>query len=80
MPNITLSVSEEVRRHMDEHPEVRWSNAIRAIIEKKLNDFDIAESLAQKSRLTEEDVALLSGKVNKAMGKRAKRLLDEGNS
>ena len=80
MPNITLSVSEETRSKMNKHPEVRWSNAIRTIIEKKLQDFEEAERLAQKSTLTEHDVKMLSEKVSKATARHAKRLLNESNS
>ncbi len=80
MRNITLSITDETKNKMESHPEVRWSNAVRVIIERKLNDFRIAEALAQKSRLTEKDVQALSKKVNRAMGKHAKGLLNEGYS
>jgi len=78
MRNITLSITDETKSKMESHPEVRWSNAVRVIIERKLHDFKVAETLAQKSRLTEKDVQMLSEKVNKAMGKHAKGLLNEG--
>lgn len=77
MPNITLSVSSETKRRMDAHPHIRWSNAVRAIIEKKLADFEEAERLGRKSRLTGKDVERLSMKVNRAMGKHAEELLNE---
>ncbi len=80
MPNITLSVSDVTKQKMKQHPEVRWSNAIRTMIEKKLHDFETAEKLAKKSTLTEKDIELLSTKADKSMAKHAKRLLDEGNS
>lgn len=80
MPNITLSINEETKQKMKKYPEVRWSNAIRVIIERKLQDFEIAEKLAKKSRLTEKDVNMLSAKVDKAMAKHAKGLLNESNS
>ena len=80
MPNITLSVSDVTKQKMKQHPEVRWSNAVRVMIEKKLHDFEVAERLARKSSLTEKDVELLSSKVNKSIAEHAKRLLNEGNS
>ena len=46
-------------------------------IDKKLADFETAEMLAKNSTLTKADINSLSAKVNKAMGKRAKALLDE---
>ncbi|MBI5872404.1 hypothetical protein HZB88_04980 [archaeon] len=80
MPNITLSITKEAKSKMDKHPEVRWSNAVRAVIEQKIADFEEAEKLAKKSLLTEKDVEVLSLKVNRAMAKHARRLLNEGNS
>ena len=75
-----MSITDETKSKMEKHPEVRWSNAVRAIIERKLHDFEVAEALAQKSRLTEKDVELLSAKVSKQAAEHAKRLLNESNS
>ncbi|MFH1586673.1 MAG: hypothetical protein ABID38_02355 [Candidatus Diapherotrites archaeon] len=80
MPNVTLSVNEETRKKMKQHPEIRWSNAIRVMIDKKLDDFKEAERLAQKSTLTEKDVEILTEKVNRDAAKHAKRLMNESNS
>ncbi len=77
MPNITLCITDETKRKMGLHPEIKWSNAVRTVIERKLRDFEEAEELAGKSGLTERDVMLLSERVNNAMGKHAKRLLNE---
>ena len=77
MPNITLSVTDDFKERMDKHQHIRWSSAIRAVIEQLLDDFEEAERLAQKSGLTEEDALELGRKVNKAMGKRARELLNE---
>ena len=80
MANITLSVTEDTRRKMKGHPEIRWSNAIRAMIDKKLKDFEEADKLAQKSVLTEKDVEVLSKKVAKDSARHAERLLNESNN
>ncbi len=80
MPNLTLSVTKETREKMRLHPEVRWSNAIRTMINRKLQDFHEAEKLARKSTLTEKDVKILSGKVAKDIASHAKRLLNESDS
>jgi len=79
MPNITLSVSEELRRKMKQHPDVRWSNAIRVMIERKLRDFEEAERLASKSKLTEKDVEWFTQQAAKDAAKRVRKLLHESN-
>ena len=50
MPNLTLTITDEMKADMKKHPSVRWSNAVRVSIEKKLRDFELAEKLAQRSR------------------------------
>ena len=80
MPNITLSITEKIKQEMEKHSEIRWSNAVRIIIEKKLQDFKGAERIANKSKLTEKDIRALSAKVSKDTAEHAKRLLHESNS
>lgn len=77
MPNLTLSIADETKKRMSRHPEIKWSNAVRAIIEQKLSGFEEAERLAQKSTLLEKDVMLLSKKADAVAAAHAKRLLNE---
>lgn len=77
MANITLFVPDDLKRKMDAHSEIRWSRAIRSIIEQKLEDLEEWESLTRKSRLTVDDVQKLAAEVDEKMGKRAEELLNE---
>ncbi len=79
MPNVTLSFSDETKKRMRRHPEIKWSSVVRSVIERKLDDFEQAERLAGKSALSEKDVAFLSFKVNRALGKHARKLLNESH-
>ena len=79
MPNITLSITEEMKNKMDKHSELRWSNAVRSIIDRKLRDFEEAEKIASKSRLAEKDIKAVLEKVKKSTAVHAKRLLNESN-
>ncbi|MFH1246854.1 MAG: hypothetical protein V1644_00600, partial [Candidatus Micrarchaeota archaeon] len=60
MANITLYIPDELKHKMDEHREMRWSMAIRNIIEEKLEELAKFESLVKKSKLTEKDARLLA--------------------
>lgn len=80
MPNITLSIPDEIKQKMDEHPHVKWSNVVRSVILQKLSDFEEAERLARKSKLTMADVEQIAVKVNRAMAKHAEALLNERHS
>jgi len=77
MPNMTLSVSDETKDRMDSHPSIKWSNVVRSVIEKKLDDFEEAERLAQKSKLTQKDFDPILKKIESASRKHVKRLLSE---
>ncbi len=80
MPNLTLSITEETKKMMDKHPEISWSNVVRVIIEQKLRDFEEAERLASKSKITEKEFEKFISKVNKETALHAKRLLNESHS
>ncbi len=67
MVSLTLSVPLELRRKMNEYPQIKWSEVVRAIIYRQISDFEEAERLAAKSKLTEKDVEELAAKVDEDM-------------
>jgi hypothetical protein len=75
--NVTLFMPNGLKSRMDLHKEVSWSSAIRTVIEEKLDEFEEAEALAKKSRLSEKDVEKLASKVDAAMARHAEALLRE---
>ena len=80
MPNITLSISEELKKDMEKYSSVKWSSAVRNVIEQKIADFEEAESIAKKSRLNWKTWKLISAKISKNAAKHAEELLNENNS
>ena len=80
MPNLTLAITDQTKKKMNDHPNIRWSNVVRAIIEQKLEDFEIAEKIAKKSKFSQEDADFFAEKINKTSAKHARRLLNENNS
>ena len=79
MPNITIRVSEELKEEMEKHSSVKWSSAIRSIIERKLSDFDETDRIARKSRFSMKDWKLIEKKLSKNAAEHAKALLNESN-
>ncbi len=75
MANITIFVPDDVKKRMSEYADVRWSKAIRSIIEQRLSDFEEAERLAQESKLTPSDAGRLAAEVDNAAGRHAEYLL-----
>ncbi len=79
MVNLTLSIPAETKVRMNKHKHVKWSSAIRTIIERKLNDFEEAERIAKKSNLKMSDFSEINKKIDMAMAKHAEELLNEYN-
>ena len=68
MPNITLSVSEELKKNMDSLPELNWSESVREFLSEKVKRAALLKKLdkmLENSELTEEDVQELSRKARK---------------
>lgn len=65
MPNITLSIPEEVHKMMKFHREVRWSEIARAAIIEQMKKLALMDKIASKSKLTLKDISDINKKVKK---------------
>ena len=70
MPNLTLSIPEELHEKMKKHSEIRWSEVVRKTISGKVELLDAMDKIASKSKLTKKDVDDISHKVNGAVAKK----------
>ena len=70
MVSITLSVTEELKKKMEEFPEMNWSAIAREAIKQRLEMLRKFKAFARESTFTEEDAIRLGRKVNKALAKR----------
>lgn len=75
MVSITLSVPEELKRKMDEFPEINWSEVARQSIRNRVEQMEFLRHFTSESKLTEKDALELGRKVNKAVAKRYKELV-----
>jgi len=65
MANVTVSVDDDLKEKMSQHPEINWSEVARQAFKNKLDDLELMEQIASKSQLTEEDVEELSEKIDR---------------
>jgi len=72
MPNMTLSLPEEVYKIVKAHNEVRWSEIARRAIEEYARKIERMNALTQESGLTEEDIMSLDRKVKAGIQKHYK--------
>ena len=66
MANMTLSIPDELMKKMKLMSEVRWSEIARQAIEERINDFEVMEKIASKSKLTQKDVDEIIKKIKRA--------------
>ena len=69
MVNITLAIPEDLKKELQQHREVNWSAVIRKSLQEHLRKVRIAEAIASKSKLTEEDAEEISRKIKREIAK-----------
>jgi len=69
MVNITLSVSEELKKRLQKYDEVNWSAVTRRALEEHLNKMEIAEKIASKGKLTRKDADEISKLIKRDIAK-----------
>ncbi len=75
MVSVTLAVPENLKKEMDKHPEMNWSEIARQAIQNKLLLLQKMDALLTKSKLTEQDAIEMGRRVNKGLAKRYKELM-----
>jgi hypothetical protein len=72
MPNITLSLPDEVHKIMRKHREIRWSEIARQAITEQVRKLALMDGIASKSKLTMKDIEKINEKVKKGLYTRLK--------
>ncbi|PIO08092.1 hypothetical protein COU59_02240 [Candidatus Pacearchaeota archaeon CG10_big_fil_rev_8_21_14_0_10_34_12] len=70
MTNMTLSIPEELHKKMKKFSEVRWSEVARKALEQRINDMEVMEKIASKSKFTKKDAEEISKKIKKGAAMR----------
>ncbi len=72
MPNMTLSLPEEVYKIVKAHNEVRWSEIARRAIEDYAKKIALLNAMTNESELTEDEITALDHKVKAGIQKHYK--------
>jgi predicted CopG family antitoxin len=70
MPNVTISVSEELYKTIKKHKQIRWSEVARRAMQDYAKKLSILDNLLEKSELTEKDAIEIGQKIKHGMAKR----------
>ena len=73
MVNITLSVPTELKKSLDKHAEINWSEVARQAFKDKLSKLSLLEKFSSKFKLSDNDIKELSDKINLEVSKRFMR-------
>lgn len=72
MPNMTLSLPEELHREMRAHPEIKWAEVARAAFRTQLGRLEIYDRLLSSSKMTQGDAVRLGREIRHAAARRTK--------
>ncbi len=67
---MTLSIPEDLHKKMKKLSDIRWSEVARKAIEQRINDLDVINKIASKSKLTKKDVDEISKKIKRSAAQR----------
>ena len=70
MPNITLTLPEEIHRLVKKHSEINWSEVVRKTISKQAMKLELMDKLTAKSKLTLKDIEEVNEELKKDLFKR----------
>jgi len=73
MPNITLSIPEDLKKEMEKFPEINWSEVARDSIKKKIAQLSFLKGFRMDSDITADEALKLGQEVNQLLVKRYKR-------
>jgi hypothetical protein len=80
MPNMTLSIPEDIYHIVKSHKEIRWSEIARKAISEYAKKLALMETILGDSELTEKDVMKLDKKLKKGIHKHYMELLKNETS
>ena len=70
MPNLTLSIPNELKEMMEKFPEINWSEVARDSIKKKIAQLNFLIGFRMDSEISPEDALDLGKEINELLLKR----------
>ena len=72
MVSMTLAIPKELKKEMELHPEINWSEVARAAIRRKIHILKEMDRILADSELSEKDAIILGRKVTKKVADKFK--------
>ncbi len=74
MTNITLSIPDGLKKRMAKFNEIKWSEIARRAIEQRIDDLEVMEKIASKSKLTKKDAEEIAKKIKRGAAIRFRQI------
>ena len=75
MAELRIEIPEDLKRKMDKF-RIDWSQAIRRMIEREIQNLERIEEIVSRSQMTEKDVFELGEKVSKSIAEKFRRYIN----
>ncbi len=69
MANVSVSVSDELKKKLEQHDMVNWSAVARKAFEQELSKIELMDKLTANSKATDKDIEELSRKIKRGVAK-----------
>ena len=70
MVNITLAIPDSLHAKLKSRSEIRWSEVMRQMLQRKIEQLDEVDKILEKSKFTQKDVEIIGRKVKRGIAKR----------
>ena len=67
---MTLAIPEDLKKLMEKHKEVKWTEVARQAMWEHAKKLEIMEKIVSKSKLTEKEAIEIGRKIKKGVAKR----------
>ncbi len=67
---MTLAIPNELHKKMKQMSEIRWSEVARKAIQQRIEDLEVMNKIACKSKLTKKDAEEIAKKIDSAVAKK----------
>lgn len=67
---MTLSIPDETHKKMKMFRDIRWSEVARKAIQQRIEDLEVMNKIASKSKFTKKDAEEISKKIKRAAAKK----------
>ncbi len=70
MPTIDIEIPHDLKEKMKEHDGLDWDRLIQGFIRSRLSKIELADHLASKSELTDEEAEEIGDKIKEGIARR----------